>query len=313
MNLGKYKYLKVKGPDTTVSEAELARSITNLQRKNAVFYHIDERPAQAGDVVVINYEGFVGGKPFLGGKATHHRMILGEGKLVPGFEEQITGKIMGDAFEIQVRFPQDYANRSLAGKEAVFATTLLFVGREEIPVFDDDFALDFSSFSTAAELSDSLVQSLAAKKEASEYERIQADLLTQIIEDTEIPVNEAVIDELQEEVFEEKLEELELQGMSLEEFLKKSHQTLEDIQYQCRKKARRSFQETAVLHAIALQEGFELSEEELEEAICEAAFYADMDPMEYFDAMDEEELTGIKLQILCDKAMELVRETAELL
>lgn len=311
MKLGTYKNLKVKGMDTAVSEAELARSITNLQRKNGVFYHIDERPAKVGDVVVLNYEGFINSKPFAGGKATHHRIVLGEGKMVPGFEEQIVGKTMGAEFKIQVQFPPDYANRQLAGKDAVFSVTLLFVGREEIPAFDDAFALDFSEFTTAAELADFLKQSLAAKKEASEYERMQADLLTQIIADSEIPLDEDVLEELQEEVFAEKLEELQLQGMSLEEYLQKSHQTLEDIRYQCRKKARRSYEQTAVLNAIALEEGFEAAPEELEEAICEAAFYADMEPMEYFETMDEDELTGMKLQILCDKAMELIKETAE--
>ncbi|MBQ8663830.1 MAG: trigger factor [Eubacterium sp.] len=311
MKLGTYRNLKVKGIDKTVSDVELKRSIINLQRKNALFYHIDERPAQAGDVVVLNYEGFLNGRPFAGGKATHHRMVLGEGKMVPGFEEQIVGKTMGDAFEIQVQFPLDYANSQLAGKAAVFFATLLLVGREEIPDFDDDFALDFSECTTAAEFAATLKLSLEAKKEASEYERVQADLLTQIIEVSDIPLDEDVLEELQEEVFAEKLEELELQGMSLETFLQKSHQTIEDVQYQCRKKARRSYEQTAVLNAIALEEGFDVTPEELEEAIYDAAFYADMEPLEFFDSMGEEELTGIKLQILCDKAMELVKETAE--
>lgn len=310
MILGKYRELVVKGPDVTVAPQELERSITNMQRKNSVFIHIDDRPARGGDVVVLNYEGFVGGKTFLGGKATHHRMVLGEGKFIPGFEDQIVGKNAGDVFDIQVRFPDDYPNRQLAGKDGVFATTLLFVGQEEIPDFDDDFALDFSTFSTAEELKESLIVNLQAKKEGAELERIQEELLTQIIEGSEIPVNEDVIDELQEEVFEEKLEDIEAQGMTLEEFLKRSHQTLEDIQYQCRKKARRSFQETAVLHAIAMEEEMEVYEEELEEALWEVAFYEEMDPMEMLESMGEEELTGIKLQILCDKAMELVKETA---
>lgn len=310
MKLGKYRGLVVKGPDITVAPQELERSITNMQRKNSVFIHIDDRPAQAGDVAVLNYEGFVGGQTFLGGKATHHRMVLGEGKFIPGFEEQIIGRTAGDEFDIQVLFPENYPNRQLAGKEGVFVTKLLFVGQEEIPAFDNDFALDFSTFSTAEELKESLIVNLQAKKEGAELARIQEELLTQIIEDSEIPVNEEIIDELQEEVFEEKLEDIEAQGMTLEDFLKRSHQTLEDIQYQCRKKARRSFQETAVLHAIAMEEDFEVYEEELEEAVWAEAMYEEMDPMELLESMEEEELTGIKLQILCDKAMELVKETA---
>lgn len=310
MKLGTYKHLKVKGPDVTVAEAELQRSITNLRRKHAVFYHIDERPAQARDVVVLNYEGFIDGKPFIGGKATHHRLVLGEGKFIPGFEEQIVGRIMGDAFRIQVVFPEYYANPQVAGKAAMFEAELVFVGHEEIPEFNDDFALDFSSFQTVEELKESLVISLQAKKEASEGERIQEELLTQIIADSEISMDEDVIAELAQEYFAEKEEELNEQGMSMETYLKASNQTIADVEYQCRKKARRSYSQTAVLHAIALAEGIEASEEELQDALCEAAFYADMDPMEFYETMDEEELTGMQLQIMCDKAMELVRTYA---
>lgn len=311
MRLGKYKNIVVKGSNAEVTEAELEQSITNLQRKHSLFYHIDERPAQAGDVIVLNYEGFIDGKSFLGGKATHHRMVLGEGKFIPGFEEQILGHVMGDVFPIDVTFPEHYGNVQVAGKDAIFETELVFVGREEIPEFDDDFALDFSSFQTAEELKESLVISLQAKKQASEEERIQEQLLTKIIEDSEIPMDEEVIAELAEEYMEEKEEELELQGMSMETYLRASHQTIADVEYQCRKKARRRFAQTAVLHAIALAEGIEASEEELQDALCEAAFYADMDPIKFYETLDEEELTGMQLQILCDKAMELVRTCAE--
>ena len=310
MKLGTYKNLVVKRPNTEVTKAELDQSIINLQRKNGVFYHVDERPAQLGDVVVLNYEGFIDGKPFLGGKATHHRLVLGEGKFIPGFEEQILGHFMGEVFQIRVTFPMNYANSHVAGKDAIFETELVFMGWEEIPEFDDDFALDFSTFETAAELKDSLMVSLQAKKEANEEERIQEELLTQIIEDSVIPMEETLLEELAGEYFAEKEEELELQGMSMETYLKATHQTIEDIEYQCRKKARRSFEQTSVLQAIAIAEGIEVEVEELQDVIYAAAFYEEMDPMELLGAMDEEEVTGMKLQILCDKAMALVRENA---
>ncbi len=310
MKLGKYKGIKVKAVDLTVKEQELQRSISNMQRKNSVFIHVDERPAKLGDVVVLNYEGYVEGKPFLGGKATHHRMRLGENKFLPGFEAQIVGKTMGDVFEIPVKFPEAYANEQVAGKEALFKTELLFVGIEDIPEFDDEFALDFSSFATADELKESLFISLRAKREAAEEKRIQEELLSRIIEDSEIELSEDVLEELAEEVFEEKQIDLESQGLALEDYLKHSCQTLEDVYEQCWQKAKRSYQETTVLHGIAMKEEFEISEEELEEAVWEIAFYEGIDPRELLETMEEEELTGIKLQLYCDKAMELVRENA---
>lgn len=313
MKLGKYKGLEVKGPDLHISDWELNRSITNMQRKNALFYHIDERPAQMGDVVVINYKGFVDGKPFLGGKATHHRIVLGEEKFLPGFEEQIIGRTMGDHFDIETVFPADHANRKLAGKDVCYQTELLFVGREETPAFDDDFALDFSTFATAEELKESLLAGLRAKRESSEDERIQEELLTQVIEGAEIYVNEEVIGEFAKDVLQEQIEEIEANGMTLEGFLKCTHQTMEDLRDQCHKKARRNFQETVALHAIAMEEGLEISEEEINETVWKMAFYEDIDPVEMLESMEDAELTGIKLQIYCDKAMDLVRETAILI
>ena len=311
MKLGAYKNLKVKAPDRSYSEAELARSVKNMQMKNSVFFHIDDRAAQVGDVVVLNYEGFVDGKPFVGGKATHHRLTLGEGKYIPGFEDQIVGHCVNEDFDIKVRFPENYGNPQLAGRDGLFKTTLLFMGKEEIPDFDNDFALDFSTFSTAEELLGSLKQTLISKKEYAEEERVQEELLTQIIEASEIPVNQDILDELAEEILEDRLYDLELQGISLENYLKGSHKTMEDLQYECRKKARRNYQQTAVLHAVAAEEGLEVSEEELVEAVYESVGYDEMDAMEVLENMDEDELTGLELQILCDKAMALIRQEAE--
>ena len=311
MKLGTYKHLAVKAADLAVSEKELEHSVLNMRRKNSVFTHVDDRPARNGDLVVLNYEGFVDGKPFAGGKATHHRLYLGSGKFIPGFEEQIVGRYTGETFDIPIHFPEDYANRELAGQDAVFTTTIVVMGTDEIPEFDDDFALDFSGFSTATELADSLKQTLLAKKEGAEQERIRGELLTQIIETSEIPVSDDILDELQDEVFDERMYQLEQQGISLEDYLKHSRLTMDDLMYQCRKQARRSYQETAVLHAIAMKERFQVSDEELAEAVYEIAFYDDLDPEELLETMDEEELTGIRLQILCDKAMDLVLDTAD--
>lgn len=310
MKLGAYKNLKVKAPDETIPEAELSRSISNMRKKNALFFHIDDRAAQIGDLVVINYDGSIHGQPFLGGKAHHHRMILGSGKFIPGFEEQIVGHFIGDVFDINVTFPTSYANPQLAGQNATFHTELVFMGYEEVPAFDDDFALNFSSFATAKELRDSLLTSLQAKKAAAEQERIQQDLLTQIITASEIPENEEILAELQEEYFEERLYDLELQGITLEDYLVRSHLTIEDIQHQCSQKARREYQQTAILHAIADAENFTVSDEDLMEAIYQLVDFHEDAAMEMWKNLEDEQRIGLELQLLCDQAMQFVLETA---
>lgn len=311
MKLGKYKGLEVKKADLSVTQQEIEQMIRNMQRKHAVVYHIDERPAQVGDVVILNYEGFIDGASFLGGRATHHRLVLGEDKWIADLEAQIIGKTMGTSFEAVVSFPITHANQEIAGKEAVFQIDLLVVGREEIPDFDDAFAKDFSSFSSAEELRDSFCTNLIAKKEAAEEKRIQEELLSMVIADAEIPLPKDVLEELAEEIFAEKEEDLIEQGLSGEEFLKRSHQTLDGWMESCSEQARRRYQETAVLHAIAQAEGLTVSEEEMEEVICEMAFYEGMDAFEFAAQLDEDTLTGIELQILCDGAMEIVRTHAQ--
>lgn len=310
MRLGAYKGLEVKAADLTVQEKELERMVRNTQRKNAVIYHIDERPAQDGDVVFVNYEGHVQGSPYRGGKAVHHRMVLGEHKGLPGFEEQIVGHTMGEQFEICVSVPVEHANEQIAGLDVVFSVHLLVVGREEIPPFDDAFAQDFSTFDTAEELLDSFRVMLTSKKEGAEEQRIQEELLTHIIDDSQIPVADTLLDELQEEVLDEKIEDLEAQGMTIDQFLETSQQTFGEFQIQCRKQALRQYQETTVLYEIAMREGMDVTEEELENALYELAFFEELNEESVEEELDEAELSGIRLQIMCEKAMDFVKQEA---
>lgn len=313
MKLGNYKGLTVQAPDLTISDKELSRSLRNLQRENAVLTHIDDRSARLGDQAIINFQGYVEGEPIPGAKGVRYPLILGSHSFIPGFEDQLTGRNIGDSFDIFVTFPENYPKPEIAGRRARFSVTLLSLGILDLPEIDDDFALDFSDFQTAEELKDALMQSLTEKKEDRENDRIQKELLTQIIESSEFTLNETIVAQIQEELILEFEEDLAAQSLTMEQFLKRTGQSIEQLQTKYEKKARRNLAETTVLHAIAESESIELTEDELEDALYNMADYYETDPYDFLQSLDPQELDGMKLELLCQKAMDFVLEHAQLI
>lgn len=313
MKLGTYKGLTVQAPDLTISDKELSRALKNLQKENGVLTHIDDRAAQLGDRAVLNFQGYLDEKPFPGAKGVRYPLILGSHSFIPGFEEQIVGKNIGETFDIFVTFPENYPNPDIAGQKARFSVTLLSLGILDLPEIDDDFALDFSDFDTAEELKEALVQSLTEKKEDRENDRVQRELLTQIIESSAFTLNETIVAQIQEELLSEFEEDLAAQSLTMEQFLKRTGKTMEQVQAEYEQKARRNLAETTLLHAIAGAESIELTEEELEDALYDMADYYEMDPYEFQQSLDPQELDGMKLELLCQKAMDFVLENAHLL
>lgn len=310
--LGTYKGLEVTAPDLTITENELNHALSNLQKENAVLIHIDDRAAQIGDRAVLDFQGYVDEKPLTGAKARRYPMILGAHRFIPGFEDQIVGKNIGDTFDIFVTFPTTYPNADAAGKDARFSVTLRSLGIQELPALDDDFALDFSEFDTIDALKESLKETLEEQKEEKENERIQETLLGKIIADSRFSLNDTIVAEIEEELLAEFEEDIQAHGMSMEQFFQRTGQTPETLQAKYHEKACRQLSETTVLHAIAEQEKLTFSDDELEDAVYDMAEYYETDPLEFLQELDPQELNGLKLELLCQKAMEFVLEHAVL-
>lgn len=303
MKLGNYKHLKIKQPDVSVSEKELNHALKALQAENSVLIRVDDRPVQEGDQVVIDFQGFIHDEPIPNGARKRYTLILGSHSFIHGFEEQIVGHQVGDEFDISVIFPENYPNASAAGKEARFHIILQSAGIRILQKLDDEFARDFSEYSTMDMLKETILENLEDKKAEQADEKIRKDILTQIIENSDIEDNPDLIAQLTEEYHEEFLDELAQQGMTEEQFLQRTKQTPTDILKRCEAKARRSLQETSVLNAVAEAENLSLTKEELQEALSDLAFEYNTDPDDFIEMLDPEELDGLKLELLCDKAM----------
>lgn len=313
IQLGTYKGLEITAPDLTVTEKELNNALANLQKENAILIHVDDRAAQNGDRAVLDFQGYFEDKPLAGTKAKRFPMILGSHRFIPEFEDQIIGKMPGDAFDIFATFPENYPDRKTAGKNARFSVTLLSLGIQELPALDDDFALDFSEFETMEDLKASLKETLTEKKEEKENARIQDELLGKIIETSEFSLNDDIVAEIEDELLEEFEDDIHAHGMSMDQFFQRTGQTTETLQQKYHKKAYRQVAETTVLHAIAQKEHLTFSDEELEDAVYDMAEYYETDPLEFLQELDPQELNGLKLELLCQKAMEFVLEHAVLL
>lgn len=314
MKLGNYKNLKVKKADTSVSREELFSAFDALQKENSLLIHTDSRPAREGDKVILDFHGYTAdGQSIPNSARKKFRLTLGSHSFIPGFEEQIIGKMPGTEFDIPLRFPNNYSVKTVAGKNAVFHINLLFIEEQVLQELDDEFARDFSDFDTFEALSEEILQNLTDKKEEQAAEQIRQDLLTQIIKDSDLELNDQLLAQLQEELRMEFDEDLKAQGMSEEVFLRRTHKSPDYIDRKCMEKAQRRLQETMVLNAIADRENLCLTENELSDALEELAEEYNVTVSEFSDMLDPDELEGLKLELLCNKAMDFICSRATVL
>ncbi|MCU6762715.1 Trigger factor [uncultured Roseburia sp.] len=311
MILGPYTHLTVKRPDTAVSETEINQALKKIQTDMSVLITIDTRPARIGDQVIIQYQGYLDSTPIPNTGRSHHPLILGSGSFLPEFEEQLTGRWAGDKFSFPVYFSKDYPNTAAAGKEVVFQIHLLSVGELVLQDLDDDFAKDFSDFDTLAQLRDSICQNLTEKKNEKAQEEICTNLLTQIIEHSSLDPNPELLAQLKDEFLEEFQEQLARQGLDTEQFLSRTGHSDEFIDRHCQKQAERKMQETMVLHEIARTEQITFTDDELEEAIYDLAEEYEEEPIEFLQMLSQDEIDGLKLEILCNKALNFVMKSAD--
>lgn len=306
MKLGNYKNLKIKKADTSVSKKELDSALDAMQKENSLLLHIDDRPARKGDCVILDFQGYINGAPIANGARKQFRLVLGSHSFVPGFEEQIIGKMPGTDFDISLRFPEDYSVKTAAGKDAVFHIQLHFIEEQLLQELDDAFARDFSDFDTLEALTGEIFQNLTDKKEAQAREQMEQELLTQIIDNSQLELDEHLLEQLQEELRLEFEEDLQAQGMTTEQFLRRTKKSADFIDERCRSQARRRLQETMVLNAVADREGLYLTEEEQLEALGGLAEEYGISVEEFADMLDADELDGLELELLCSKALDFI-------
>ena len=292
-----------------VNGSEVDAEIERVRNRNARMIEITDRPAQDGDIANIDYEGSVDGVPFDGGAAKGHDLKLGSGTFIPGFEDQVVGHSIGDEFDVNVTFPEEYHAKELAGKAAVFKCRLNSIKFNELPELDDDFARDVSEFDTIAEYKADVEAKLKKRNEENADRKVEEELLGALIEKLEGEIPEAMFETETENFVRDYDTRLRMQGLDLNTYFKYTGLDLDTLKKQMRPDAERQVKSRLALEKIADLEGFGATEEEIE---AEYARLAEAYGMEVEKVKEAVASDGIAEDLKVKKASDFVKEKAKI-
>lgn len=311
VTLGKYKGLKVDKADLTVTDEEVEEEVKRAAERNARLVEVTDRPSEMGDTVTIDYEGFQDGVAFEGGKGTDHNLKLGSHTFIDTFEDQLVGKKAGDECEVNVTFPEQYHQKDLAGKPAVFKVTVKKVQYNELPEINDEFAQEVSEFNTLEEYKADTKKTLTERKERQIKESRRASLISSIVEKSTMDMPEPMVAEECDRMINNFAQTLRYQGMDIQRYMEMTNSTLESMRQSVRPEAERQLKESLVLEAIAKAENLEVTEEDVTAELETMAKTYGMEADKLREAMSEGELEGLQSQLKVQKAMDFVLENAK--
>ena len=307
IEVGEYKGLKADKKVEPVTDADVDAEMAKLQDRNSRLVTVEGRPAADGDTVVFDFEGFVDGVAFDGGKGENHTLVLGSGQFIPGFEEQIVGKSAEEEFDVNVTFPEDYHAKELAGKPAVFKCKLHEIKAKELPELNDDFAKDCSEFDTLEELKADSRKKLTESRERSAQEKFEAALIDQLVEGVKGEIPEAMFTNRQNEAVQEFGYRLQSQGLSLDMYLQYTGSDMDTFKATFRPQAEREVKLRLALEKIAALEGLTASDEALEAEYAAMAEQYKMDVEQVKKFVPAAELAK---DLTVRAAMDLVKDSA---
>ena len=310
VTLGEYKGIEVEKKEVEVTDEEVEAEINKVRESNARMLDIDDRATQDGDTVLIDFDGYVDGKQFEGGKADDYSLVLGSHSFIDNFEEQLVGKNIGDDVEVNVTFPENYQAEELQGKPAVFKVKIKEIKVKELPELDDDFAQDVSNFDTIAEYKEDLKKKLTEnKEEALKREREEA-VIGKIIENAQMDIPEQMVDAQTRQMTQEFAQRLSSQGLSIDQYMQFTGLTPQKMIEELKPQALKRIQSRLVLEAVVAAENIETTEEELDKEIENMASMYQMEVDKLKEVIGEEEKKQIGLDLAVQKAVEIVTEAA---
>lgn len=306
VTLGEYKGVKGKMLDTVATDEDVEAELKNMQDRNSRLVTIDDRKSQMGDTCDINFEGFVDGVAFEGGKGENYPLELGSNSFIPGFEEQVVGRETGEEFDVNVTFPEEY-EPSLAGKDAVFKCKINEIKAKEMPELDDEFAKDVSEFDTLDELKEDLKKQISERKEANAKTDFENQIIDQIVEDMQAEIPECMFTQKCDDMVQDYAYRLQMQGLDLNTYLGYLGQTMEQFKEQFMEGAKHQVKVKLALDAIVKAENIEATEEEIEQEVAKLAEQYSMDAEQIKKAVPAEQLSA---DIVTRKAVDFVVENA---
>lgn len=310
VTLGAYKGIEVEKVDVTATEEEINAEIDKERESNSRTITVEDRAVQDGDMTVIDFEGFVDGVAFEGGKGTDYPLTIGSGTFIPGFEEQLVGAELGKEVEVNVSFPEEYHAKELAGKPAVFKCTVKEIKVKELPELDDDFAQDVSEFDTLEEYKADVKKKVEEKKAAQAKSAKEDAVIEKIIEGAQMELPEAMVKTQAEHLVDDFAQRLQMQGMSFDQYMQFTGSTVDAMVEQMKPQATKRIQSRLVLEAVAKAENIEIGEDEIEAEIGRMAEAYKMEVEKLKELITEEEKTNMKEDLAIQKAVDLVVEAA---
>ncbi len=311
VTLGKYLGVTVSKVDTIVTDEEVDAALEKERSNNARTVSVTDRPVQSGDTAVIDFEGFVDGVAFEGGKGENHPLEIGSHSFIDTFEDQLIGKNAGDEVDVNVTFPEQYQAAELAGKPALFKVKIHEVKAKELPELNDEFASDVSEFETLAEYKESLKKNLQQQKENEAKKTKEDEAIQKIIDKSKMDLPEAMITTQCENMIEEFSQRLAQSGLSMEQYLQFSGMTMDKMMEQVRPEAISRIQSSLVLEQIAKEENIEVTDEDVDAEIAKMAANYGMEADKLKEYMGEAEKASMKRELAITKAVDLIMENAK--
>lgn len=311
IELGKYKGVTVEKIDTEVTDEDVEKALAKEQENNARTVEVTDRAVKDGDMISLDFEGFVDGEAFEGGKGENYPLTIGSNTFIPGFEEQLVGAEIDKELDVNVTFPEDYQAENLAGKPAVFKCTVKGIKEKELPELDDEFASEVSEFDTLAEYKEDLKKNLAESKAKEAKDAKEEKVIDAIVEASKIEIPDAMLETQQEQMIDEFRQRISMQGLTLEQYFQFTGTSYEQMYAQVRPTAEKRIKSRLVLEAIAKKEKIEVTEADVEEEMKAMAEAYQMEVEKVKELLPPKSLDGIKEDIKVRKAAEFAVENAK--
>ncbi|MBT1279296.1 trigger factor [Thermoanaerobacter sp. CM-CNRG TB177] len=306
VELGEYKGIEIEKIEYDVYDGDVEYELEKLRQQNARIVPVEGRPAERGDIAVIDFEGFIDDKPFEGGKAENYQLELGSNTFIPGFEDQIIGHNVNENFNVNVTFPEDYRVEELRGKSAAFKVTLKALNKKELPELDDEFAKDVSEFETIDELKADIRKKLEERNRQQAENEMKEKAVMKVVENAKVDIPDVMVERQIDASLRELDYNLRYQGLDLDRYLSITGKTLEDLRKEMWEGALNRVKTQLVIDKIAKIENIEATEEELENKLKEMAANYRINLEEFKKSLTESQINSIKEDIAYYKTIDFI-------
>ncbi|WP_026890823.1 trigger factor [Lacrimispora aerotolerans] len=312
VTLGEYKGIEVTKASAEVTEEDIAAELKRVQEQNSRLVSVEDRAVEDGDQTVVDFEGFVDGKTFEGGKGEDYPLTIGSHSFIDTFEEQLIGKKIGEACEVNVTFPNEYHATDLAGKPAMFKVTVKEIKKKELPELTDEFASEVSEFETLEEYKNDIKVKLAEKKEKEAATENEDNVVQKIVENSTMEIPEPMIESQVNNMVNDYARRMQSQGLSLDQYMKFTGMTIESLKDQMKPQALKRIQTRLVLEAVAKAENITVADEAVEKEIAGMAEAYQMEADQVKEYLGESGINQMKEDLAVQEAVDFLVAEAKL-